>query len=174
MSLFAFSDPWYDLHDMQRTMDRLMDHLNGNQNELVGPAKSASDNEKATAPLRRQVQLSRWTPQVDVKETENTFVVHAELPGCNKEDIKLSIEQNRLVLQGEKRTHQKEKGDNWVWKERFEGSFVRTLALPRGVDPNNIQANYTNGVLEVVIPKPQDQQPKQHVIEIKTVEDKSE
>jgi len=124
--------------------------------------------------LPRQMQQSRWwTPQLDVKETENSLVVLAELPGCNKEDIKLSIEQNRLILQGEKHTHKKEKGENWVWKERFEGSFMRTLALPRNVDPTHIQANYNNGVLEVVIPKPQEQHPKRHLIEIKTVDQPS-
>merc|ERR1711941_226806 len=100
-------------------------------------------------------------PFMDVRQTDRGLMVHAELPGCNKEDIKLSIDQNRLILEGQKRTHHKEKGENWVRKERFEGSFYRTLPLPRGVEANQIQANYQDGVLEVFVPTPAGAQQQQ-------------
>jgi len=170
MSLFSFSDPWYDLRNLQKAMDRLIEHYPADE---IAPATDNAGKESGSQEgrlTRRQLEMSRWSPHVDVTDTEKSIIVHAELPGCNKEDIKLSIEKNRLVLQGEKHTHKKEKRDSWVCRERFEGSFVRTLTLPSGVDPSQIQANYSNGVLEVVIPKPQDQQSKQHMIEIKTLD----
>jgi len=167
MSLFAYTDPWSDLREMQRTMDRLIGRFDvGSDVPMITDVPSGERSLVGTGAGR---QVASWNPRLDVHETDKALVVHAELPGCNKEDIKLSVDQNRLILQGEKHTKQKEKGENWVRKERFEGSFYRALPLPRGVDPNKIQANYTNGVLEVTIPKTEEQLQK-HMIDIKTTE----
>nr|QNG71066.1 heat shock protein 20 [Acanthamoeba healyi] len=168
MSLLGFTDPWSDMRDMQRQMDRLMNRFDRDLTSDVPLLTGGDVGERALGPIGAG-QLARWNPHMDVRETDKSLILHAELPGCNKEDIKLSIDNNRLVLQGEKKTHKKEEGENWVRKERFEGTFKRTLQLPRGVDANQIQANYNNGVLEIVVPKPEDM-PKRQLIDIKTGE----
>jgi HSP20 family protein len=177
MSLFGYTDPWSDLRDMQRQMDRLMGWVGADITPtafpevplLTGPTTTA--RELGLTPRigagAGQLALGLWNPFMDVRQTDKGLVVHAELPGCNKDDIKLSIDQNRLILEGQKRTHHKEKGENWVRKERFEGSFYRTLPLPRGVEANQIQANYQDGVLEVFVPTPAGA-PQRQAIDIKS------
>jgi HSP20 family protein len=171
MSLLGFTDPWSDLRDMQRQMDRLMNRFPGGEFTSDVPLLTGGDvGDRTLSTVGTGAgQLGRWNPQLDVRETDKALILHAELPGCNKEDIKLSVDNNRLCIQGEKRTKKKEEGENWVRRERFEGTFSRTLPLPRGVDASQIQANYNNGVLEVVVPKPEDA-PKRQMIDIKTTE----
>jgi HSP20 family molecular chaperone IbpA len=179
MSLFGYTDPWSDLRDMQRQMDRLMGWAGADITPtgfaevplLTGGPTTTTGRELGVTPRigagAGQLALGQWNPFMDVRQTDKGLVVHAELPGCNKDDIKLSIDQNRLILEGQKRTHHKEKGENWVRKERFEGSFYRTLPLPRGVEPNQIQANYQDGVLEVFVPTPAGA-PQKQAIDIKS------
>jgi HSP20 family protein len=171
MSLFGFTDPWSDLRDMQRQMDRLMNRFPVSDITADVPLLTGGDvGERGLTTLGTGAgQLGRWNPQVDVRETDKELILHAELPGCNKEDIKLSVDNNRLCIQGEKKSKKKEEGENWVRRERFEGTFYRALPLPRGVDASQIQANYNNGVLEVIVPKPADA-PKKQMIDIKTTE----
>jgi HSP20 family molecular chaperone IbpA len=179
MSLFGYTDPWSDLRDMQRQMDRLMGWVGADITPtafpevplLTGGPTTTTGGQLGVTPRigagAGQLALGQWNPFMDVRQTDKGLVVHAELPGCNKDDIKLSIDQNRLILEGQKRTHHKEKGENWVRKERFEGSFYRTLPLPRGVEPNQIQANYQDGVLEVFVPTPAGA-PQKQAIDIKS------
>merc|ERR1711879_465056 len=162
MSLFGYTDPWSDLRDMQRQMDRLMGWVGADITPTAFPEVPLLTGGPTTTGRELGV-----TPFMDVRQTDKGLVVHAELPGCSKDDIKLSIDQNRLVLEGQKRTHHKEKGENWVRKERFEGSFYRTLPLPRGVEANQIQANYQDGVLEVFVPTPAGA-PQKQAIDIKS------
>lgn len=158
MSLFSnlYTDPFSDLLDMQRRMDRMLGRWGTPGFESDVPLITGRPSDlTVTAGGGTTGQLATWNPRIDVRETDNSLVVHAELPGCKKEDIKLSIDHdnNRLVLQGEKHTKKRAEGENWVRRERFEGSFYRALPIPRGCDVNNINANFSNGVLEISVPK---------------------
>ena len=107
-----------------------------------------------------------WHPNVDVYETENSYVLKADLPGVNKEDIKIDINNGALTLKGEKKFEEKTEKDNYMRIERSYGSFTRTFALSDKVDSENIKAGYKDGVLEVTLPKKEEAKPKEIKVEI--------
>ncbi|MFI5322354.1 MAG: Hsp20/alpha crystallin family protein [Thermodesulfobacteriota bacterium] len=107
-----------------------------------------------------------WHPSVDVYEKENGYVLKAELPGVNKEDIKLDITNKTLTLKGEKKFEEKNEKENYVRIERSYGSFTRTFALPDKVETENIKATYKEGVLEITLPKKEEAKPKEIKVEV--------
>jgi len=107
----------------------------------------------------------RHAPSVDVRETDNELIVTAEVPGLDRDDIKLTITPEGLTIRGEKRSTHEEKNDRMHRYERQYGSFERTFSLPGTVDVDRIEARYDNGVLTVEMPKVERAKPKQ--IEIK-------
>jgi len=107
-----------------------------------------------------------WSPAVNVREDEDSFFIEAELPGMSREDIELEVEQNSLVIKGERRFEQKEEGENYHFVERSYGSFYRSFTLPKNVDADGIGAEYKDGVLTVTVPKKEEVKPKK--VEIKT------
>jgi HSP20 family protein len=97
---------------------------------------------------------------VDIYENEDTVVVKAELPGVDKEDIKVDLKDGVLTLSGQ-RSHEKEvKEENYYRKERAFGRFQRSFSVPTEIDPDKIKAEFKDGVLKVEIPKPEEQKPK--------------
>ena len=88
----------------------------------------------------------------DIKETDTEYVVEAELPGVNKEDIKVDIDDGVLTISTEMNGEKKEDKNNYVRRERYTGSYVRQYAF-ENVDEDKISAKYNNGVLEVTLPK---------------------
>ncbi len=95
-----------------------------------------------------------WTPAVDIKENSNEIRVDLELPGLKPEDVELTAENGVLTVRGEKKSERKEGEDNrYHVVERTYGSFMRTFQLPQGVDENQIQAEFDNGILAIHIPK---------------------
>ncbi|HVY55142.1 MAG TPA: Hsp20/alpha crystallin family protein [Thermodesulfobacteriota bacterium] len=107
-----------------------------------------------------------WHPAVDVYETEDSYVLKADLPGVSKEDIKIDVNNNTLTIKGEKKLEEKTEKDNYVRVERSYGSFSRTFALSDKVDSTNIKAAYKDGVLEVTLPKKEEAKPKEIKVEI--------
>jgi HSP20 family protein len=107
-----------------------------------------------------------WHPNVDVYETEGSYVLKAELPGVNKEDIKIDISNKTLTLKGEKKFEEKTEKDKYVRIERSYGSFTRTFALSDKVDTENIKAAYRDGVLEITLPKKEEAKPKEIKVEV--------
>jgi HSP20 family protein len=94
-----------------------------------------------------------WAPTVDIYENKDQIVLEAELPGMNREDFELSIENNVLTLRGERRFEKRDESDNYHRVERSYGSFTRSFTLPQTVSPENVTAEYKNGVLRVVLQK---------------------
>ena len=108
-----------------------------------------------------------WMPEVDVFEQDNRMVVRADLPGMKKEDIGVSVRDDMLILQGHREDEKEVKGETYYGSERATGRFFRTFGLPEGVSPNEIQASYADGVLEVSVPKRAVQEPQSVQIEVK-------
>ncbi|MCM8795229.1 MAG: Hsp20/alpha crystallin family protein [Candidatus Omnitrophica bacterium] len=108
-----------------------------------------------------------WSPSLDISEDKDNIVIKADLPGVKQQDIDISINDNILTLKGERRRDEETKGKNYHRIERFYGSFVRSLSLPRYVDTDKINASYKDGVLEIVIPKTEEAKPKQIKVELK-------
>ncbi|MDX1673492.1 MAG: Hsp20/alpha crystallin family protein [Longimicrobiales bacterium] len=94
-----------------------------------------------------------WSPPVDVEETGDELILTAELPGMDRENIDIELEDGVLTIQGEKKEEQKDEGTQGLLYERRWGSFTRRFTLPRAVDANNITANYENGILTIRVPK---------------------
>ena len=94
-----------------------------------------------------------WNPSVDVAETADEIEVKAEIPGVTKDDIDVTVENNRLIISGEKRQEEEKEGKNYYRSERMYGSFRRIFTLPSQADADKVKANFENGVLTVRIPK---------------------
>jgi HSP20 family protein len=107
-----------------------------------------------------------WNPSIDVSERDGEIVVSAEVPGIDPKDIEISVEDNRLIISGEKRQEAEENGKNYYRVERVYGSFKRSFALPSSADVENVKASSKDGVLSVSIPKRQDEESKKVEIEI--------
>ena len=110
--------------------------------------------------------LRRWIPAMDLVETENDFVLKADLPGLNEDDVKIEVENNILTISGERKSEREDRKEGYYRVERAFGSFRRSLKLPEGVDPESVQASFERGVLEVHVPKPEDRKPRKVEISV--------
>lgn len=99
------------------------------------------------------VVTSQWMPRVDIKEEPNQFVLYADIPGVNPEDIEVQMDKGMLTIKGERSQEQVSESDNYSRIERRHGSFHRRFALPDSADPEGIAASGNNGVLQITIPK---------------------
>lgn len=106
-----------------------------------------------------------WSPRVDLIENDNEFVLKADLPGIDKKDLKVQVENNMLTISGERKYENEDKSDRYYRNERFYGRFQRSFSLSDRVKADAIKADYKDGVLTVTLPKAEEAKPKQ--IEIK-------
>lgn len=102
-----------------------------------------------------------WSPAIDISETPDAYLVAAELPGVEKEDVKVTVLENRLFIKGEKKQEAREEKQNIHRVERAYGAFSRSFDLPRAVQAEKITAAYKDGVLRVSVPKAEEAKPKQ-------------
>jgi HSP20 family protein len=102
----------------------------------------------------------RWKLALDVVERDDAYVVRADVPGLKPEEVKIDVEDNLLTISGEHEESEEEKSDNYVRRERRYGSFSRSLNLPKGVTADQIEATSKDGVVEISIPKPKQEEPK--------------
>jgi HSP20 family protein len=110
--------------------------------------------------------VSAWTPAVDIYETDKEIVLKAELPEMPEKDIEIKVEDNNLIVSGERRKEKEVKEENYHRIERSYGSFYRSFTLPHAVDRENIKASYKDGVLKVILPKKEEAKPKQIKIDV--------
>ena len=103
---------------------------------------------------------TEWVPSVDISETDKQLTVKAELPGMTREDIDISLDENYLIIKGEKKQEKEETDKHFHRVERTFGSFYRSLRLPAGVEKDKIDATYKDGVLTVVLPKSEEAKKK--------------
>jgi HSP20 family protein len=139
---------------MRREMNRLFDDAFGGLGlpSLFGPA------------LREMPAA----PKIDVSETDNEIQVTAEMPGIDQNEVEVLLEDDRLIIRGEKKEEREDedKNRNYHVKERVQGMFSRALPLPFAPDPNQVKAEFKNGVMTITIPKSQEVKQKQHRIEV--------
>jgi HSP20 family protein len=105
-------------------------------------------------------QARRWVPPVDLVEAEDHFVLKADLPGLREEDVNIEVQDGTLTISGERKAEHEQRERGWYRIERSFGSFSRSLTLPDGVDADGIAASFSDGVLEVRIPKPEERKPR--------------
>ncbi len=99
------------------------------------------------------VVTSHWRPAVDIKEEEDRFVIYADLPGVDPNDIEITMDQGVLTLKGERSEETKEEREGYKRVERMSGSFYRRFSLPDTANSERIEAEGKNGVLEITLPK---------------------
>jgi HSP20 family protein len=105
-------------------------------------------------------QGRRWVPPMDLVEAEDHFVLKADLPGLREEDVNIEIQDGTLTISGERKAEHEQRERGWYRIERSFGSFNRSLTLPDGIDPDRIAASFSDGVLELQIPKPEERKPR--------------
>ncbi|UXI70392.1 Hsp20/alpha crystallin family protein [Tahibacter amnicola] len=106
------------------------------------------------------VVTSQWTPRVDIKEEDKRFVIFADIPGVDPNDIEISMDKGILSIKGERRAETREPNGKLTRVERSHGVFYRRFALPDSADPEGITASGKNGVLEIAIPKRPETSPR--------------
>ncbi|WP_218813959.1 Hsp20/alpha crystallin family protein [Rickettsiella endosymbiont of Dermanyssus gallinae] len=99
------------------------------------------------------VETSHWAPCVDIKEEPERFILYADIPGVDPNDIEIAMENGVLTIKGERTSAKKEERGGYTRIERSTGSFYRRFALPDTADPDRVTAEGKHGVLEVIIPK---------------------
>ena len=111
--------------------------------------------------IDEDISMCEWKPSVDIYETEEGIVIKAELPGVNKEDVSVEVKNNILILKGERFVDKEIDEDKYYRRERCFGTFHRTFTLQDTVLPDKIKAKFRNGVLEIEVPKPEEEKPRQ-------------
>lgn len=104
-------------------------------------------------------------PSIDVVETDREVIARAEMPGLDKENIKINLTEDRLEISAETKKEEEKKEKGYVYREMRSGSYYRAIALPSPVDPNNAQASYKNGILEIKMPKTEVKEKKEIKVE---------
>ncbi len=108
-----------------------------------------------------------WSPPVDIIEGGNELILKIDLPGVSQAEIDIKVEENTLIIQGERKFIKDTPEENYIQIERPYGNFHRSFTIPRMIDQENIRAAYRDGVLRIVLPKKGDVQPKQIPVEEK-------
>jgi HSP20 family protein len=108
----------------------------------------------------------RWIPAMDLVETDEHFVLRADLPGLNENDVNIEVEDNVLTVSGERKAEHEDKREGYYRVERSFGAFRRSLTLPEGINPEEVTASFDKGVLEVRIPKPEERKPRRVAIQV--------
>lgn len=134
-------DPWGELAALQRDV-----------NELFGRSVGGG-----TGPVTRAGAL---VPLIDAFTTDEGLVVRMELPGMRPDDVDIAVQDGVLTVSGERFDDTEVKEDAWLRRERFLGKFERSFTLPEGTDADAITASFDNGLLELRIPHPPEQQPR--------------
>ncbi|MEX2525896.1 MAG: Hsp20/alpha crystallin family protein [Gammaproteobacteria bacterium] len=129
----------YDPADMMNRLNRQLENAYG-MPSIFGDEES-------------DVMTSRWTPAVDIREEENAYVIHADIPGVEPDKIEVRTENNILSIRGERQEEKEEDRAGYKRIERSRGSFYRRFNLPDNADTDGIKASSANGVLELRIPK---------------------
>ena len=141
-------EPFRDLMAMQHRMTRLID-------------------ETLSRMWKDEAPRGVWSPPVDILEKGNEVVLKVDLPEVTQDEIDIRVEGNTLTIQGERRFIKSASEENYIQIERPYGTFRRTFNLPRMIDQEGIKASYKDGVLRIVLPRKQEIQPKQVVVEPK-------
>jgi HSP20 family protein len=110
---------------------------------------------------------ARWAPAMDLSEKEEHFILHLDLPGLNENDVNIEVKERLLTISGERRFEQESTNKGYHRVERAFGSFSRSITLPQGIEAEEIKANFDRGVLEVIIPKPREEESQKIAIEVK-------
>jgi len=144
--------PWTTLQRFTDEMDRIFDDF--------GFGRSWA------SPLTRTGSPELWAPEIDMFQRNNELVIKADLPGLKKDDVKIDVTDDSLIIQGERRAEHEEEREGVYRTERSYGSFRRVVPLPEGAIADQAKASFNNGVLEITMPAPPEQVTRGRRLEI--------
>lgn len=140
-------DPFADMAQLRDEVNRLFEH-------------------SITAGGREPVSTRMWAPTVDIEESENEIIIHAELPGINPDEIAIQMEGDTLTIRGERLVKKEEREKKYIRVERSYGSFQRSFSIGVPVKNDEVNAQYNEGVLTITLPKAEDIKPKQIPVKV--------
>jgi HSP20 family protein len=175
MASAFMSNPFAFAQAMSQEMDRLFD-------TFTGVSQGQGSRGLSTGSYGRGLQqqggqqlgipgwrgIANWEPQMEVVQRGNEIVVRADLPGVSSDDVEIDIEDGMLTISGERRETREDRQEGRYHSERIYGEFSRSIALPDGVDEDQIRARFDNGVLEVTIPVPEQQRQRGRRVQIQS------
>jgi len=144
-------NPFREMEDMQRRMSTLFDW---------SPLRRSS-----LTPDEENISVPEWAPLVDIAEDDKEYLIKVELPEVQKDDVKVTTEGGTLTISGERKSESEEKGRKFHRMERYYGRFERSFSIPDDAEPDNVKAEFKDGVLRVHLAKSEKARPKQ--IEVK-------
>jgi HSP20 family protein len=134
----GYSDPW----EFSSSPWSMMRRFNDEMDRLFGGEREGGET-------------SMWSPSIDVRERDNNLIISADLPGINKDDVKVELTEEGLAIQGERKREHEEKREGYYRSERSYGNFYRVIPLPEGANAEQARAQFKDGVLEVTVPIPE-------------------
>jgi HSP20 family protein len=129
-------DPFVELEDVSKHLNRIFGRF---------PAYTEAEREVLT--------VADWAPTVDITETDSAYLIKGEIPGVNKEDVKVMIEDGMITMRGERKQEKEEKDKKFHRIERSYGSFMRSFRVPDDVDEAAVKAEFKDGMINVTLPK---------------------
>lgn len=129
-------DPFRELEDVSTRLNRIFGR------HLTRPEESSD-----------MLTEADWAPSVDISETDNAYIVKGEIPGVQKEDVKVTIQNGMLSIQGERKQQREEKGRKFHRVECCYGSFVRSFRVPDDTDEDEVRAEFKDGMINITLPK---------------------
>ena len=129
-------DPIKELEDVSTRLNRMFGRF---------PPRDESGQE--------MLRAADWSPSADITETDAAYLIKAEIPGVQKEDVKVTVQDGMLMMQGERKMEKEEKGKKFHRIERSYGSFVRSFRIPDDADENSVKAEFKDGMLNVTLTK---------------------
>jgi HSP20 family protein len=142
-------DPFRDVAELQNRINRMFD-------DSFGPSRDRED----------EMNVCAWRPAVDIYETETGVILAVELPGVGKENVAVEVKDNILTLKGERFARSAIKPEAYYRQERCYGTFQRSFTLHHNIQPDLIKAKFKDGMLEIEIPRPEEEQPKQITVNV--------
>ncbi|MBI2286954.1 MAG: Hsp20/alpha crystallin family protein [Nitrosomonadales bacterium] len=136
-------DPFRELEDVTNRLNR-----------IFGQSLARSESGQ------NMLAVADWAPSVDISETDSEYLIKGEIPGVKKEDVKVTIQDGMLTIQGERKQEKEEKGKKFHRIERSYGSFVRSFRVPDDADENSVKAEFKDGMLNVTLAKSAKAKPK--------------
>ncbi len=137
------ADQWDDFRRFEEMMNRMFDEFWGRPSRRLLPSGERGEI----------IPSEQRHPFIDVIETDKEVIATAEMPGLEKQDIKINLTEDRLEISAETKKEEKKEEKGYVYRERRMGSYYRAISLPSTIDPDNSKASYKNGVLEIKMPK---------------------
>ena len=154
MALIRRRQAWSPIREMEDMAQRF--------NKMLAEWPALGENGE-----QEQLASAEWSPSVNVSETDDTYHIDAELPGCKKDDVKVTFDKGVLTIEGKRHEEKEEKGKRFHRRELSYGSFMRRFSMPEDADAEKVDAKFEEGMLRIDIPKAEEKKKKAKSIDIK-------